>query len=74
MAWFTLDPNSTDPTKPENYTLATGTPSCGGQNRICAVQAENDGSNKPELTEELKDEMIIALHNRSDRTDVKLRT
>lgn len=71
MAWFTLNTGG-NPTTSQDYTLASGTPTCVGQNQICAVQANNDGG-KPELTEELKDEMILALHSRSDRADVKLK-
>lgn len=73
MAWFTLN-TSGNPTNPQNYTLETsGTPTCLGIDQICAVQADNDGNNKPKLTQELKDEMIIALHEREASVNVLLK-
>lgn len=71
MAWFEL--TGTSPIVPSNYTLRTAEPGCGGTDQICAVQAENDGG-KPKLTETLKDEMILALHNGEESANVKLRT
>lgn len=71
MAWFTLNTGG-NPTIPNNYTLETSTPNCLGEDQICAVQANNDGG-KPDLTEELKDEMIIALHTRTPSTNVLLK-
>lgn len=72
MAWFSLNPNG-NPTQPSNYTLQGSEPTCTGNSQICAVQAENDGNNRPELTEELKDEMIEALHDRASSTNVSLK-
>lgn len=71
MAWFELTGPS--PISPSNYTLRNSPPPCGGQDQICAVQANNDGSGHPELTETLKDEMITALHDGVESTNVKLR-
>ncbi|MCY4778560.1 hypothetical protein ORI89_02780 [Sphingobacterium sp. UT-1RO-CII-1] len=71
MAWFELTGSS--PIAPSNYTLRTSPPSCGGQDQICAIQANADTSSKPQLTEALKDEMITALHDGVESTNVKLR-
>lgn len=70
MAWFSL--TGSNPTLPNDYTFSPTVPSCGGQDQICAVQAV-DNSGIPELTEALKDEMILALHNGIESTNVKLR-
>jgi len=73
MSWFSLNPSGT-PTQPSDYTLVSGTPSgCSGSNQICAVQANNNGSNQPVLTAALKDEMINALHSRTPSTNVQLK-
>lgn len=72
MAWFELTGSS--PIVPNDYTLRTSPPSCGGQDQICSVQATPDGSGqKPQLTAALKDEMITALHFGTESTNVKLR-
>lgn len=71
MAWFSL--TGPNPTIPSDYTAATPT-GCTGTNKICAVQANPDGSGYPELTDALKDEMILALHNRSASANVQLKS
>lgn len=71
MAWFELTGSS--PIAPNDYTLRTSPPSCGGQDQICSVQASNNGSDKPVLSAALKDEMITALHFGTESTNVKLR-
>ncbi|MCY4779258.1 hypothetical protein ORI89_06325 [Sphingobacterium sp. UT-1RO-CII-1] len=72
MSWFEL--TGSNPTFSQDYTLRSSAPSCPiGTDQICAVQANNDGSDHPELTEALKDEMILALHTRSSSTNVKLK-
>ena len=72
MAWFTLNTGG-NPTTSQDYTLASGTPSCTGTDQICAVQANADSNDKPQLTPALKDQMILALHNRSESANVKLK-
>lgn len=69
MAWFQL--TGSNPTNPSDYS-PNPTPSCVGQNQICAVQADDNGG-QPDLTPELKDEMIQALHNRTPSANVQLR-
>ncbi|AIM36179.1 hypothetical protein KO02_05320 [Sphingobacterium sp. ML3W] len=73
MNWFKLSATG-NPLTPNNYTLETTPPSCGGQDQICAVQANADTSGlKPELSATLKDEMITALHSGQESANVKLR-
>lgn len=73
MAWFSLN-NSGDPTNPEDYTISATQPSCDpGNNQICAIQADADANDQPELTDEVKDEMITALHNRASSATVRLK-
>ncbi|MBE8719954.1 hypothetical protein [Sphingobacterium pedocola] len=69
MAWFQF--TGSNPTEPADYTL-NPSPSCGGTDQICAVQADNAGG-QPVLTEALKNEMIIALNNRNPSTNVQLK-
>ncbi|MCW2260098.1 MULTISPECIES: hypothetical protein [Sphingobacterium] len=75
MNWFQLNVAG-NPTDPNNYTdLGTGTPSCPtGTNKICAIQADPDGSGNPDITDSLKDDMISALHNRSSSATVQLKS
>ena len=72
MAWFSLNPGG-NPTVPNDYTIQGSQPSCAGTDHICAVQATPDSNNKPQLTDALKYEMIIALDNRSASTNVSLK-
>ncbi|RKF36822.1 hypothetical protein BCY89_03875 [Sphingobacterium siyangense] len=73
MSWFSLNVNG-NPTEPSDYTSVT-TPSCPtGTNKICAIQADPDGSGQPDITDSLKDQMIQALHFRTPSTNVQLRS
>ncbi|WP_293924354.1 hypothetical protein [Sphingobacterium sp. UBA6320] len=72
MPWFQLIANG-DATDPNDYN-AVGGPSCSGINHICAIQTSADPSNKPAITQSLKDEMIKALNCGSSSTNVQLRT
>ncbi|NJI73196.1 hypothetical protein HCX49_08260 [Sphingobacterium kitahiroshimense] len=73
MAWFSL--TGSNPTQPSNYQLVGSTPppGCSGTNQICAIQA-TDNAGQPVLSAALKDEMILALHNRNASTNVQLKT
>lgn len=71
MTWFRL--TGPNPTLPSDYTEAAPS-GCTGTNKICAVQANSDSNNEPELTDALKDEMILALHNRSASANVQLKS
>jgi hypothetical protein len=73
MAWFNF--TGTDPSQPSHYTLLSGVPTCtGATQRTCAIQAMNDGSNNPVITEALKDELIYSLENQVNNTNVRLKT
>lgn len=72
MAWFELSPTG-NPTQPNDYTFSSNEPSCLGEDQICAVQANPDSNNKPQLTDALKNQMIEALHDRTPSANVKLR-
>lgn len=72
MPWFQLDPAGI-PTDPLDYTLEPNPTGCDGTNQICAVQANNNGSDKPVLSAALKDEMINSLHNRTASPNVQLK-
>lgn len=72
MAWFSLiDPSN--PGQPSSY-QPVGSPSCSGNNQICALQADNDGSGHPEITEDLRNEMLTALNTRTSSTNVQLKS
>lgn len=47
---------------------------CGGANSICAVQATPNSSNRPQLTDALKNEMIVALNDRTPSSNVLLKS
>ena len=70
MAWFSF--TGSDPVTPSDYTL-NPSPSCAGANKICAIQADADSNNHPEITDSLKDEMIRALNSRASSTNVTLK-
>ncbi|GGH14624.1 hypothetical protein FAZ19_07315 [Sphingobacterium alkalisoli] len=72
MAWFSLNPSG-NPTQPNNYTLQSSQPSCSGEDQICALQANNNGSGQPVITDALKNEMIVALHSRTPSANVSLK-
>ncbi|MCS3552351.1 MULTISPECIES: hypothetical protein [unclassified Sphingobacterium] len=71
MAWFEL--TGTDPTSPSHFTLRAVAPNCPGNDQICSIQAMNDGSNNPVITNALQNEMILALQNATPSTNVKLK-
>lgn len=71
MAWFQLNTGG-DPTNPADYKSA-GTPSCLGSGKICAVNATPDGNGDPDLTDALKNEMILSLHTGIAQPNVRLR-
>ncbi|MEN5088598.1 hypothetical protein ABE426_19195 [Sphingobacterium faecium] len=72
MAWFSF--TGTDPSQSSHYTLVASQPTCPGlTQRMCALQAMNDGSNNPVITDALKDEIINSLQNQVNGTNVKLK-
>ncbi|GGH10407.1 hypothetical protein FAZ19_01235 [Sphingobacterium alkalisoli] len=72
MAWFQLNPSG-DPTNPSDYTIQGSQPSCPGTEEVCAIQANNDGSDHPVINEALLTEMTQALQNEAPTTNVKLK-
>ncbi|QQD14260.1 hypothetical protein [Sphingobacterium sp. UDSM-2020] len=72
MNWFQLKANG-DPTEPSDYS-STSSPSCAGTGKICAVNANPDANNHPELTEALKDEMLQSIQSGVARPNVRLRS
>lgn len=71
MNWFIL--TGTDPSNPTHYTLVATAPLCPAPpEKICAIHAMNDGNNQPVITDALKDEMINALQNQVNSTNVLL--
>ncbi len=72
MAWFNYN-GSGSPVAPASYTLAGSTPSCTDGFDLCAIQATNDGTNHPEFTESLKNDMITALVAHQGNGNVKLK-
>lgn len=73
MALFTF--TGTNPSNPLHYTLASGTPSCPNPTeRMCTLEAANNGSDKPIITPALKDEMINSLENQVNGPNVSLKS
>jgi hypothetical protein len=73
MNWFNF--TGTDPSKPSHYTLLSALPTCvGPTQKMCALQATNDGNAEPIITESLKDEMIYSLENQVNNSNVRLKS
>jgi len=71
MATFQLNVPSA-PGLSSSYSI--GTPACSGVNQICTIQATDDGSGHPDITDSLKNEMLQALNTRTSTTNVRLKT
>jgi len=71
MAWFSF--TGTNPNDPAHYTLVSSQPSCPGTQSLCGIQAMNDGSDNPVLSDPLKAEISQALQDRQPSTNVKLK-
>lgn len=72
MALFNY--TGSDPSQLSSYTLASGTPSCpGATEQMCTLEAANNGSGQPVITDALKNEMINSLQNQVNGTHVKLK-
>ena len=73
MNWYSF--TGSNPTNPAHYTNVGSTPpACLGNDSICAIQANPTGSGQPQLTDALKNEMIVALNNRTPSTNVLLKS
>lgn len=72
MSWFSF--TGTDPSQPSHYTLVGLEPGCANPTqKMCALQALNDGSGNPDITEALKNEIIYSLQNEVNGTNVRLK-
>lgn len=76
MPWYQFTPAGSprNPADPNSYTLVGSTPpSCPNPNNFtCAIQA-NDNSGQPIITAALQVELLIALENRTESTNVLLK-
>ncbi|WP_286862708.1 MULTISPECIES: hypothetical protein [Sphingobacterium] len=71
MAWFSF--TGSDPADPADYTLSSSQPSCTGTpQQLCAIQATNNGGH-PDLDTNILSEMVQALNNQANTTNVKLK-
>ncbi|MDQ1150858.1 hypothetical protein QE382_002842 [Sphingobacterium zeae] len=70
MALFQLNDPS-DPGNPDSY--SAGSPGCSGNNQICTIDAPNVGG-KPDITEDLRNEMLEALNTRTNTSHVTLKS
>lgn len=62
------------PANPAKYNLVTGTPpSCIGNQKICTIDAADDGSGKPDLDTAILSEMVTALQTNSNQPHVNLK-
>lgn len=74
MAWFSF--TGTNPSNPAHYSAPSSTPpSCTSPTeQMCALQANDNGSNQPVITDALKNEIINSLQNQVDGANVRLKT
>ncbi|TJZ50065.1 hypothetical protein FAZ15_21860 [Sphingobacterium olei] len=70
MATFQLN-NPNAPGSPSSYSL--GNPGCDGNNQICTIEADNVGG-APDITDDLKNEMLEALNTRNNTDNVTLKS
>lgn len=71
LSWYILSLGH-DPTTKYNYEKIYSEPTCCGSEAICAIRAFDDGNNHPLITEQLKFEMIAALWNNVETSNVRL--
>lgn len=74
MPWYVFQTNGTNPSDPNQYGPPQITaPTCPGDNLfLCAIQA-NDNMGHPHIDCTLIIEIAIAIQNRTDSINVKLR-
>lgn len=71
--WFEYD-GSGNPTLAENYVLSGSTsPGCSGDQKVCAIQAMDNGSDQPVITTALAAEINTAINNQEPSAHVNLR-
>lgn len=72
MALFQLN-NQSAPANPASYSIPTVTPSCSGNQRICTINATDNGSGQPVLDAAILGEMVTALNTHSNTSNVNLK-
>ena len=74
MPWYSFQVGGTDPLDPNQYGPPLGVPpACPSpKNFLCAIQT-NDNGGHPIITAAICAEIIMALQNRTESTNVKLR-
>lgn len=73
MATFQLN-NQSAPTSPASYSLVTGTPpSCSGDQRICTITANDNGSGQPLIDAGVLTNMVNALNSHSNTGGINLK-
>lgn len=70
MALFEF--TGTDPSKPAQYSIATGTVCPFPPEQMCTLEAADNGSGQPIITPALKDEIINCLQNQVNGPNVSL--
>lgn len=71
--WYQFD-GSGDRTLPENYVLAgSSSPTCSGNEEVCAIKAMDNGFDQPEITSGLAAEINTAISEQEASAHVNLR-
>lgn len=72
MAWFSF--TGSNPSDKTHYTLVSSEPNCGiEREKLCAINATNNGSNQPVLDIPILSEMADALELEQNTTNVRLK-
>ncbi len=72
--WY-IRKSEADPNCPDSYVLYGSTPPpCPGICKICAICAEDDGTGRSIIDNDLRDQMVTALQNCEDQPRVLLRS
>lgn len=74
MSLFQLN-NQSLPAQPSSYSPAPTSPppSCSGDQNICTINATDNGSGQPILDVAILSEMVTALNNHSNTSNVSLK-
>ncbi|MGJ1241014.1 hypothetical protein [Sphingobacterium siyangense] len=73
MALFQLNVQSA-PTAPASYSLVSGPPpTCSGDQRICTIEAADNGSGQPVIDSTVLTNMVKALNSHSNTGGINLK-
>lgn len=73
MAWFSYNPSpGQTPLDQASYDLQTSEPPCVGTYDLCAIQTSSI-SGQPDLNQNIRNEMILALAAHESTSNVKLK-